>query len=151
MRGERLLNLITDCRVSLHDLSRQRTRSGHPRMNMPFEAGLACAVAWLGRDHTIFILEAQRYRLQRTLSDLNGTDPYIHGGTPDGMVRAVLEMLRRPHRHVRVTDAQRVVAQLRISARDIRRRWDGDLFRPGVFDELVLAAHQLAEATLVTT
>jgi hypothetical protein len=117
-------------------------------MNMPFEAGLAYAVGWLGHEHAAFILEEQRYRLQRTLSDLNGTDPYIHGGTPNGMVRAVLEMFRRPHRRVRVVDAQRVVARLRITTRDIRRRWDGNLFRPGAFDELVLAAHQLAEATL---
>ena len=93
-RLRRLLELIEDCDVSLHDLS----RVGVPaRFNMPFELGLACAVANLPKRrprHAFVLLERQRYRLQRTLSDLNGFDPYIHNGTVSGAIESVLDALR---------------------------------------------------------
>jgi hypothetical protein len=144
-RGERLLRIIAESRVSIHDLSRQASASGVPRMNMPFEAGLATSLSWGGRPHSVFLLEAERYRLQRTLSDLNGIDPYIHDGTPQGVVRAILEMFRRPGgKRVDITEAERVVARLRIAARAVRARWDGTLFRPGAFRELVATAHGIA-------
>ena len=114
-------------------------------MNMPFEAGLAICLNWQGRRHRAFLLEAQPYRLQRTLSDLNGIDPYIHHGTPAGMIRAILEMFRRPGGHrVEVVEAERLVSHLRVAAKKVRARWNGTLFRPGAFRELVTAAHTLA-------
>ena len=114
-RGSRLLGIIRACPASIHDLSRQGSAAGGPRMNMPFEAGLACGLSWNGRGsgHRVFLLEAQRYRLQRTLSDLNGIDPYIHDGTPQGVVRSVLEMFRRPRGRIVVRDAEEVVTGVR--------------------------------------
>ena len=49
---------------------------------MPFELGLA--VAWeklKDPSHTWFVFEARHRRLSKSLSDLDGTDPYIHGNT----------------------------------------------------------------------
>lgn len=55
---------------------------------MPFELGLA--VAWEkvqpGR-HTWFVMEEMNYRLAKSLSDLNGTDPYVHKGRVAGVFR----------------------------------------------------------------
>jgi hypothetical protein len=60
-----------------------------PRFNMPFELGLA--VSWSNTprqtNHTWFVFEARRHRIQKSLSDLNGTDVYIHDGTADGVLR----------------------------------------------------------------
>ena len=55
---------------------------------MPFELGLTVAsgLAQPGA-HTWFVLETVKPRLAKSLSDLDGTDPYIHGGTPDGLFR----------------------------------------------------------------
>jgi hypothetical protein len=117
-------------------------------MNMPFEAGLACAIAWLKKDHRVYILEERPYRLQRTLSDLSGVDPYVHGGTAGGVLRAVLEMY--PRRHVRMARVEDLVEELRVTARLIKRHWGGTLFRAGAFRELVIAAHKLAAARLPT-
>lgn len=93
-RLRRLLGLIDDCDVSIHDLS----RVGIPaRFNMPFELGLACAVANLGQRrprHAFVLLERRRYRLQRTLSDLNGFDPYIHNGTVAGTIESIMDALQ---------------------------------------------------------
>jgi hypothetical protein len=91
-RLQRLWSLIAECRFSVHDLSRVEPASRGfraPRFNMPFEAGLAVAFG-LADKHRWLLFEARPYRIQQTLSDLNGFDPIIHGGTRRGMIRAVL-------------------------------------------------------------
>src|SRR5215213_6502999 len=72
-RLQRILDLMRQCRISVHDLS----RVGAPvRFNMPFELGLACA---LKLEHPsiydVFVLDAVEYRLDKTLSDYKGRDP----------------------------------------------------------------------------
>ncbi len=37
--------------------------------------------------HTWFIFESRHRRLQKSLSDLDGTDPNIHGATVEGVMR----------------------------------------------------------------
>ena len=90
-RLDRILDLIQSCRYSIHDLSRvelDRKAPQVPRFNMPFELGLAVTWSQLypGR-HTWFVYEAENRRLQKSLSDLNGTDPNIHDGTVEGVMR----------------------------------------------------------------
>lgn len=90
-RPDRIMELIKSCRFSIHDLSRvelDRFAPRTPRFNMPFELGLS--VAWAiqyPNRHTWFVCESENRRLQKSLSDLNGTDPNIHGGTADGVMR----------------------------------------------------------------
>ena len=62
---------------------------------MPFELGLACAISELNRHrHKYVLLERERHRLTRTLSDLNGRDPYIHEGSPRQVVMRILDVLK---------------------------------------------------------
>lgn len=88
-RLDRILSLLRSCRYSLHDLSRvelDRQSPSTPRFNMPFELGLA--VAWQKlrpRVHTWFVFEAMPRRAEKSLSDLSGTDIYIHHGTVRGV------------------------------------------------------------------
>ena len=81
-RLDRIQNLIRSCRYSIHDLSRvqlDRTPPATPRFNMPFELGLAVAFATLKpNSHTWFVFETRHRRVQKSLSDLDGTDPNIH-------------------------------------------------------------------------
>ena len=90
-RLNRILDLIKSCSVSLHDLSRvqlDRVKPRTPRFNMPFELGLAIAreklvdptQAWL-------VFESVNRRAEKSLSDIAGTDVYIHGGTIRGVLR----------------------------------------------------------------
>ncbi len=37
--------------------------------------------------HVWFVCESRNYRLAKSLSDLNGTDPFIHDGTVEGIFR----------------------------------------------------------------
>ena len=42
-RLDRIVRLIADCRLSIHDMSRVQLSDGLPRFNMPFECGIAYA------------------------------------------------------------------------------------------------------------
>src|SRR3990172_6569726 len=84
-RLRRILDLIARCDLSIHDLSRVQRARGVPRFNMPFELGLCCAVARFRRGHRYYVFEEQRHRLSKSLSDLGGYDPQVHGGTPRGI------------------------------------------------------------------
>jgi hypothetical protein len=98
-RLNRIFDLIKSCRYSIHDLSRVElsvTPSAAPRFNMPLELGMTITWANLYPSrHTWFVWESEPYRLQRSASDLNGTDPYIHNGTPEGVLRQLCNALRR--------------------------------------------------------
>ena len=63
---------------------------------MPLELGMTVTWEFLNPDqHTWFVWESEPYRLQRSASDLNGTDPYIHNGTPEGVLRELFNAF--PH------------------------------------------------------
>ncbi len=98
-RLDRIFTLIQGCRYSVHDLSRVEVAAAPgaaPRFNMPLELGMTVTWASLQPEqHTWFVWESERYRLQRSASDLNGTDPYIHGGTPEGVLRELCNAFTR--------------------------------------------------------
>ena len=90
-RLDRILALQQRCRYAIHDLSRvelDRTPPATPRFNMPFELGLSVACAALApRDHDWFVFEAMTHRIEKSLSDLGGTDVFIHDGRIEGVFR----------------------------------------------------------------
>jgi len=96
-RLEKIFALIGRCEYSIHDLSRvelDRSAPRVPRFNMPFELGLTVARLWKAgaHEHAWFVCESTDRRLLKSLSDLNGTDAYIHGGRADGVLRELLNM-----------------------------------------------------------
>jgi hypothetical protein len=90
-RLDKILDLIGNCRYSIHDLSRVQLDSKSPRtprFNMPFELGLAIGVQKLQRTpHEWFLFESKPYRVEKSLSDLSGTDPHIHQNSVEGVLR----------------------------------------------------------------
>ena len=90
-RLDRIIQLIQSCRYSIHDLSRvelSAAPSAAPRFNMPLELGMTITWQILNPDqHTWFVWESEPYRIERSASDLNGTDPNIHSGTAEGVLR----------------------------------------------------------------
>jgi hypothetical protein len=100
-RLDRISKLIQSCRYSIHDLSRVEVSvapTAVPRFNMPLELGMAINWANLHPSrHTWFVWESESYRLQQSASDLNGTDPHIHGGTPEGVLRELSNAFWRDH------------------------------------------------------
>jgi hypothetical protein len=102
-RLDRIFELIGACPYSIHDLSRvqmDRKAPVTPRFNMPFELGLAVAHEKSGGNHAWFVFEAVDRRLTKSLSDINGTDVYIHRGKITGVFaqlgNAFLRTVPRP-------------------------------------------------------
>jgi hypothetical protein len=98
-RLNRIIQLIQSCRYSIHDLSRVELNvapSATPRFNMPLELGMTITWQILNPDqHTWFVCESEPHRLQRSASDLNGTDPCIHDGTVEGVLRELRSAFHR--------------------------------------------------------
>lgn len=101
-RLDRIIQLIRECSFSVHDLSRvqlDRNKPGTPRFNMPFELGLAVSIQKLvRRDHSWFIFEAVNRRAEKSLSDIAGTDVYVHEGTVGGVLRELANAFIRQER-----------------------------------------------------
>ena len=147
-RLQRLHQLIAACPYSIHDLSYVRLSGrGHrvPRFNMPFELGIAVAVALTkqGADaHQFRILEARPYRVQQSLSDVLGHDPYIHRGCADGVLESLLDVFSDLREAPDLIEMRRLCRELR---RCRRERLGGNVFTPRAFSNLVVAARKLAE------
>jgi hypothetical protein len=139
-RLDRIFSLIKSCRYSIHDLSRveiDATTASVPRFNMPLELGLAICWADLNPGlHDWFVCEAERYRLLKSTSDLNGTDPCIHDGAPEGVLRELCNAFRRG----RTPSVPEMIAVYRFVESNLDaildRNCTRDPYARGVFDEL---------------
>ena len=94
-RIEKILGLIEGSKFGIHDLSRiESTKEGeYYRMNMPFELGIdyGCQKLKEGkwREKKILIMEKERYRFQKAISDLSGSDIKHHNDQVDKAIFAV--------------------------------------------------------------
>ncbi|HSG38264.1 MAG TPA: hypothetical protein VLE27_01395 [Thermoanaerobaculia bacterium] len=100
VRVEKIRNLIRSCRFSIHDISRMEPLNPGdlPRFNMPFELGLDLGCRFYGSKRLAakecLILEREKYRYQRVLSDISGNDIRAHGGDPQALISEVRKWLQ---------------------------------------------------------
>jgi hypothetical protein len=144
-RLDRIVGLVEECAYSFHDLSRvtlDRNPPATPRFNMPFELGLAVARAANGRQaHEWYLFESKAHRLNKSLSDLDGTDPYIHDGRPEGVLRAMLNALVRKRNPPTLPALYSTYRELRTAASKLKKQLAGaSLFEARAFKELVTVA-----------
>jgi len=148
-RLDRIFAILSECRYSIHDLSRvqlNRTRPSTPRFNMPFELGLAVAHERAGHEHTWFVFEAMNRRILKSLSDLNGTDIYIHDGRIDGVFRELSNALSRQGRQPGLPQMRMVYRELRTAVPAVlRRSGSKTLFEARPFRDLSVIASNLAD------
>jgi hypothetical protein len=146
----RIFRLIQTCRYSVHDLSRiqlDRKAPRAPRFNMPFELGLAVAWANLNpQSHSWVGCDAVPYRPVKSLSDLNGTDFHIHGGTVKGVLGALCNAFVSRGERPTVPRMMRTYLRLRQASAALQADAGApDLFQARVFADLVVAAGKLWE------
>lgn len=141
-RLARIIRLIGESDVSIHDLSRIELSSGIPRFNMPLELGLA-----LYRSHTtngrhrVFVFEKKAYRMLQSTSDINGIDPQIHEGRPKGIMVGLRNIFHQPARTTTVPEMLASYRALKRKLPDLRRNAGSQsLFEAAVFHDLIVAA-----------
>jgi hypothetical protein len=96
--------LIEECRLGIHDISRTEldAASQLPRFNMPLELGLffrrqaVCDAAQ--RQKKCLVLDVERYRFQRFMSDIAGQDVEAHGGQIGEIIKCVRAFLNSASR-----------------------------------------------------
>lgn len=154
-RLDRLTDLISNCQYSFHDLSRVELdvkRPRVPRFNMPFELGLAVGWEKFGGDsHRWYAFESKPFRALKSLSDLNGTEFYIHDNRPIGVLRCLRNALARSEHRPSVPDLQGIYSDLTSRAIDLKRELATEsLFDTRPFVDLVTAAHRFARDHIPT-
>lgn len=155
-RLDRIVDLIGSCQFSIHDLSRvqlDHAQPRTPRFNMPFELGLT--VAWQrlrNRDHMWFVFETTPFRVSKSLSDLSGTDIYIHGGTIHGIFRQLCNAFINQDRQPSVTEMISVYRYLKSELASILKASHADSVFDGArpFRDVCLAAALKAEKSRVS-
>jgi hypothetical protein len=153
-RLDKLLNLIRSCQYSIHDLSRvqlDQSAPRTPRFNMPFELGLAVAWSRISKndEHQWFVCESVNHRLQKSLSDLNGVDPKIHGGRVGDVFVELRNMFTRPGRQPSVQQMWAIYREVRRRLSSILRQAGANsLYNFSVFRELYLTARASTDKVL---
>ena len=108
VRVEKLYEIIGDCRLGIHDLSRTTLDSANrlPRFNMPLELGVFLGARRYGgnlqKRKSCLILDRDRYRYQVFCSDISGQDIRAHSNEVTPALTAVRNWLQanlpRSHR-----------------------------------------------------
>jgi hypothetical protein len=153
-RLDRIFKLIEACRYSFHDLSLvklDRKPPATPRFNMPFELGLV--IGWqkaAPSDHAWFVFESSPHRIQKSLSDLNGTDPFIYGPTPQGILRELRNALARHDVQPTAEQMWDIFDILSVNGAPSILKITGatSVFEARPFAELVVLARQIALAVV---
>src|SRR5262245_41353517 len=141
-RLSRLLQHLRRCGVSIHDLSRVGTPV---RFNMSFELGIAVALSELEGQHKYVLLERIQHRLDRTLSDLRGRDPYVHRGGIRSTIVAVLDVFQSDRDDVAPETVFAVYRNLWLTTNVLKRRYGANtIFSRSLFVRTVAAAGALA-------
>ncbi|UQY43316.1 hypothetical protein [Mixta hanseatica] len=94
-RISKIVEIILESKFGIHDLSRiiSSEKDEHFRMNMPFELGIDYGSKILKGNKwskkQLLILEKERYRFQKALSDLSGSDIKNHDNEPSKAIIVV--------------------------------------------------------------
>jgi hypothetical protein len=114
VRLEKLLKTIAGCGCGIHDLSRTELDKAHrlPRFNMPFELGLFMGAKAFGsgrqKRKTCLILDRERYRYQKFISDIAGQDPREHRNRADLLIGKVRNFLHSLSSDVRIPGGEMI-------------------------------------------
>jgi hypothetical protein len=149
-RLDRILLLIQQSQYSVHDLSRvqlDRKAPSTPRFNMPFELGLVIALERTTHpDHSWIVCETVPHRIKKSLSDLDGTDAYIHGGTIAGVFRELGNAFVGSSRQPTVREMSQIYRVLRAQFKNVLKRAGAkDPFNARVFKDLCVLASTAAD------
>jgi hypothetical protein len=99
IRFEKICNLVRECRLGIHDISKTELdrNTKLPRFNMPLELGVFLAAKRFGdrsqRLKRCLILDAERYRYLKFISDISGQDIHSHSRSIDKLIQIIARWL----------------------------------------------------------
>jgi hypothetical protein len=105
-RIEKIMRLIEECPYGIHDISRTEldTKTRLPRFNMPLELGIFLGARRYGsavqKNKLCLILDRDRFRYQRFMSDISGQDIHSHERDISRIITLARDFLRTIGAHV---------------------------------------------------
>jgi hypothetical protein len=99
VRIEKIAKIIRDCKFGIHDICRTEPDplTGLPRFNMPLELGFFLGAKRFGRaeqkQKTCLILDVEKYRFQKFISDIAGQDISAHAADVAKAIKVVRDWL----------------------------------------------------------
>lgn len=99
IRIEKIMDLIKECQFGIHDISRTELDSANnlPRFNMPYELGIFIGAAKFGSPKQklkrLMIIDKDKYRYQKFISDIAGQDIKSHDNDPLKIISAIRNWL----------------------------------------------------------
>ncbi len=106
IRLHKIKALIENSAYSIHDLSRMEPlKDGElPRFNMPFECGIDFGIKLSDpkkfANKKFLILEKERYRYQKVISDIPGNDIKAHNNNPEEIVKVTRDWFKPTLREI---------------------------------------------------
>lgn len=100
VRLSKIMDIISECKYSIHDLSRTEldAGSGLPRFNMPLELGLDLGCKRFGKpfqtEKVVLVLDVDPYRYQKFISDISGQDIYAHKNSKATLINVIRDWFR---------------------------------------------------------
>ncbi len=116
---------------------------------MPFELGLTVAHAKQVSQHTFYVFEERKHRLSKSLSDLDGTDVYVHGGTLNGLFGQMADAFVRADRQPTVAQMWTIYRKIRVWLPEVLKGSGADtVFRARPFSDLSTFASAVADEVI---
>jgi len=115
-----ICGLVKQCKYGIHDLSRVEldARNHLPRFNMPFELGIFYGVKndedGLSVKKYCLILEKDRYRYQKFISDLAGIDIESHNNSVKKVICSVRNWLVSSSKRTTIPPGERIYSRFLI-------------------------------------
>lgn len=116
-RFTKIQKIVEQCRYGIHDISRTQTGGDPPlpRFNMPLELGLFLGAKRYGDPEQtrkrVLVLDTERYRYQRFISDLAGQDIHAHDNDPGKAIAVVTSRLRTQSGRTTIPGGKRVAEE----------------------------------------
>lgn len=100
VRVDKILKIISESKYGIHDISRTELDDDNdlPRFNMPLELGMFLGAKRFGgkaqKRKACLIVDNEKYRYQKFISDIAGQDIKAHENSPEKLICVVRDWLR---------------------------------------------------------
>ena len=118
-RFQKICDLIAESPYGVHDISfvKLDETTQLPRFNMPLELGLFLGCRHYGgasqKDKVCLILDTERYRFQKYISDISGQDIHEHRNDPEKAIVVMRDWLCAASKRKKLPGGQAIVTRYR--------------------------------------
>ena len=117
VRIDKIIKIIKECRVGIHDISRTEldTANNLPRFNMPLELGIFLGAQKFGatkqKNKISIILDVEKFRFQKYISDLGSQDIKSHNNSPDQIIKSIRKFLHTSKINSEIVGADKITKE----------------------------------------